>query len=589
MKNHAQRLFLRSFHRPGFPMLVLTATAMCLFAPPAFNQVVEPLTPPPAGTVANIPAVPKLIKFSGIALDGRGYPITVPVPVTFALYAQQGAANNAAIWHETQHISPNEKGAYTVYLGATQGLPAEVFTSVAAQYLGVSVDGEPEQARTLLVSVPYALESGDAQTLGGLPASAYALANGSKEGAASANVSSISTPVQGKAKASNPAVTGKGISGAIPIWDSTSDIVDSAIYQLNGNVGIGTVTPSSPLDVFGQITAQNAVMVGNSITKGVRLRDTGTGLDLESFGAPLYVNWLTNNPTYFGAPAYFNTAIGVGTAVPQAQVNLNNQNQANADSLLLGNNTTKGLQLRDNGTGVDLESIGVPLYVNFLTQQPMYINPNGGVVNIGIGAPPSGVLCSNNYDHCVSYPGLLNVGAVYEGNGEFTSAYFSNDVVIDGNLQTAGSKNFRIDHPLDPTNKYLYHAAIESSEVLNQYSGNLVLDGKGEGQVVFPAWFAAVNEDFRYQLTAVGAPGPNLHIAKEMEDSGFTVGGGVPGMKVSWQVTARRNDAYMKAHPFVVEKDKPEQERGYYAHPELYGAPKEMGVLYAHSSSAKAQ
>jgi hypothetical protein len=96
MKNHAQRLFQRSFHRPGFPMLVLTATAMCLFAPPAFNQAVEPLTPPPASTVANIPAVPELIKFSGIALDGRGYPITVPVEVTFALYAQQGVANNAA-------------------------------------------------------------------------------------------------------------------------------------------------------------------------------------------------------------------------------------------------------------------------------------------------------------------------------------------------------------------------------------------------------------------------------------------------------------------------------------------------------------
>ncbi len=403
------------------------------------------------------------------------------------------------------------RALYTVYLGATQALPAEVFTSVAAQYLGVSVDGEPEQARTLLVSVPYALESGDAQTLGGLPASAYALANGSKESAASANVSSTSTAVQAKAAASNPGVTGKGTSGAIPLWDSTTDIGTSEIYQQHGEVGIGTPNPSSALDVFGQITAQNAVLVGNS-------------------------------------------ALGV--------------------------------QMRDNGTGVDLESIGVPLYVNFLTQQPMYINPNGGVVNIGIATPPTGIVCDLNYAHCSPYPGLLNVGAVYEGNGNFTSAYFSNDVVIDGNLQTAGSKNFRIDHPLDPTNKYLYHAAIESSEVLNQYSGNLVLDGKGEGQVVFPAWFAAVNEDFRYQLTAVGAPGPNLHIGKEMEGSGFTVGGGAPGMKVSWQVTARRNDAYMKAYPFAVEKDKPEQERGSYTHPELYGAPKEMGVLYAHQSSA---
>jgi len=282
--------------------------------------------------------------------------------------------------------------------------------------------------------------------------------------------------------------------------------------------------------VFGQITAQNAVLVGNSITKGVRLRDTGAGVDLESFGVPLFVNWLTNNPTYFGAPAYFNTAIGVGTAVPQAQVNLNNQNLANADSLLIGNNTTKGLQLRDTGTGVDLESIGVPLYVNYLTQQPMFINPNGGVVNIGITAPPSFLQCGHNYARpCVQLPALLNVGALSDGLGGFTSAYFSNDVTIIGNLQTAGSKNFRIDHPLDPTNKYLIHAAIESSEVLNQYSGNLVLDGKGEGLVEFPKWFAVINEDFRYQLTAIGAPGPNLHIATEMEAGGFTIAGGHRG------------------------------------------------------------
>ena len=119
------------------------------------------------------------------------------------------------------------------------------------------------------------------------------------------------------------------------------------------------------------------------------------------------------------------------------------------------------------------------------------------------------------------------------------SAAESNDVAVDGNFFVNGSKDFRIDHPLDPTNKYLYHASIESSEVLNQYSGNVVLDDKGEGQVEFPEWFAAINEDFRYQLTAIGAPGPNLYIAKEISgNDGFTIGGGQPGLKVSWQVTA---------------------------------------------------
>jgi hypothetical protein len=152
-------------------------------------------------------------------------------------------------------------------------------------------------------------------------------------------------------------------------------------------------------------------------------------------------------------------------------------------------------------------------------------------------------------------------------------------VEINGALVVYGSKDFRIDHPLDPTNKYLYHASIESSEVLNQYSGNVVLDDKGEARVGFPAWFAAVNVDFRYQLTAVGAPGPNLYIAEKIKDRSFRIAGGTPGAEVSWQVTARRNDAYMKAHPFVVEKDKPEDTRGYYTDPSLYGAPKEQGIF----------
>ena len=46
-------------------------------------------------------------------------------------------------------------------------------------------------------------------------------------------------------------------------------------------------------------------------------------------------------------------------------------------------------------------------------------------------------------------------------------------------------------------------------------------------------------------------------------------------MKVSWQVTAVRQDAYAKAHPLVVEEEKSSLYRGFYRHPELYGQPEE--------------
>lgn len=288
---------------------------------------------------------------------------------------------------------------------------------------------------------------------------------------------------------------------------------------------------------------------------------------MESLGSPLYVNWVSGQNTFF------NNLVGIGTSFSQAELNLNFGATANADTFLIGNNTTKGLQMRDNGTGVDLESIGVPLYVNYMTKKDIYLNRNGGLVNIGVD-PQSGLTMKCDVWCSVgpAFPGLLNVGAENDGAGNYTSAFFTNDVLIDGNLLVMGTKNFQIDHPLDPEHKFLDHAAIESSEVLNEYSGNATLDSKGEAVVSFPDWFSGINTDFRYQLTAIGAAA-NLYIAKKLENNQFTIAGGKPGMEVSWMVTAKRNDAYMQAHPFQVERMKPEKMRGHYTHPELY-APK---------------
>jgi trimeric autotransporter adhesin len=159
------------------------------------------------------------------------------------------------------------------------------------------------------------------------------------------------------------------------------------------------------------------------------------------------------------------------------------------------------------------------------------------------------------------------------------AAFFDGNINVTGQI-FAGIKDFRIDHPLDPANKYLYHASVESSEMLTIYSGNVVLGAEGTAQVDLPAWFEAVNRDFRYQLTAIGAPGPNLYIASEISNGHFNIAGGKAGSKVSWTVTAVRRDPYAQAHPLVVEVEKPAEERGSYLHPELYGAPQEAGLSW---------
>ena len=176
-------------------------------------------------------------------------------------------------------------------------------------------------------------------------------------------------------------------------------------------------------------------------------------------------------------------------------------------------------------------------------------------------------------------------GVYYDDNADvmrWQQSFGVNEMLLDfatGNLSvtgaiTAGVKDFKIDHPLDPQNKYLYHGSVESSEMMNIYTGNAILDNGGEAVVSLPKWFEALNADFRYQLTAIGAAAPNLHIAQEIANHQFSIAGGAPGMKVSWQVTGVRHDAYAKTHPLTVEVRKPEKERGHYLHPDAFGVPR---------------
>jgi hypothetical protein len=174
------------------------------------------------------------------------------------------------------------------------------------------------------------------------------------------------------------------------------------------------------------------------------------------------------------------------------------------------------------------------------------------------------------------------------------AAVLDGKVKITGNLEKAGG-SFKIDHPLDPANKYLCHSFVESPDMKNVYDGVVVLDRKGKAEIELPDWFGALNKDFRYQLTPIGAPGPNLYIAEEISEantkysskssnknnnSSFRIAGGTSGMKVSWQVTGIRKDPWANAHRIQVEEDKPTKERGYYIHPDLYGQPAENGISH---------
>ncbi len=114
----------------------------------------------------------------------------------------------------------------------------------------------------------------------------------------------------------------------------------------------------------------------------------------------------------------------------------------------------------------------------------------------------------------------------------------------------------------------------------NIYDGNATLDANGEALVQLPAWFEALNQDFRYQLTCIGGFAP-VFIASEIGNNQFRIGGGTPGMKVSWQVTGTRHDAYANAHRIPVEEAKTAAEAGHYMHPGEAGQPDSMGMKTA--------
>jgi len=148
------------------------------------------------------------------------------------------------------------------------------------------------------------------------------------------------------------------------------------------------------------------------------------------------------------------------------------------------------------------------------------------------------------------------------------SLIIEGDLRVSGNVEK-GAGSFKIDHPLDPENKYLYHSFVESDDMMNIYNGTVHLDENGEAIVQMPDWFEALNSDFRYQLTTIGGYAP-VYILTEIQDRQFVISGGTGGLKVSWQVTGVRKDPYSIKNRIPVEQDKPSDKRGTYLHKDAY-------------------
>lgn len=153
-----------------------------------------------------------------------------------------------------------------------------------------------------------------------------------------------------------------------------------------------------------------------------------------------------------------------------------------------------------------------------------------------------------------------------------------------GRFGAGGTKSFRIDHPLDPENKWLLHYCSESPEPQNFYNGQVVTDADGYAWVELPGYFGAVNRDFKYQLTVVDDADADVFvlakISKAIRDNRFQIRTSAPHTEVSWRVDAVRNDRWVQKYGAPVQPEKEGRERGKYQHPDLFGQPPEKGMNY---------
>ncbi len=531
---------------------------------------------------------PGLINFQGRLTDSLGNVVSDGAySLRFRIYDDSSAGN--VLWQESSSVQVS-KGLFTVLLGSTSAIPESAFYS-ANRWLGIKVGSNPEiTPRQRLASVGYSFQSGQ--------------------------------------------------------WNSSGN----NIYRDTGNVGIGTSTPTAKLDVNGTllVNPSNSFVGVNRSTQltgadyfGVHAPVGGSG----SYGG-MYISTNTNGWPFYG---YSNGSyscwhfldelgrwnlnvgnvnrltvtqggnVGIGTISPIYKLDV--QTTDYAIHGLGGANFTgivgegyTGVAGLGGGYGIyGTSSSGTGVYGASTNSYGVYaISTNGpGVVATGgtngveaTGGSRGVYATGSNYG--VVGGGLYGVYGVatqgFQGYGVFGSAggisgtwagAFDRDVYVAGFLAVDGfiykyGGGFKIDHPLDPANKYLYHSFVESPDMMNIYNGNAVTDANGDATITLPDWFGALNKDFRYQLTAIGQFAQAI-ISKEIANNQFSIKTDKPNVKVSWQVTGIRQDAYANTHRIAVEVEKTGKEKGKYLHPEEYGAPASLGMHYEEEQKLAAE
>ncbi len=387
-------------------------------------------------------------------------------------------------------------------------------------------------------------------------------------------VSTQGTGVYGWATATSGIITGT--------WGKVTSPNGRGVYGQNEATygqALGVFGNSSSTEgrgVLGQATATSGNSVG---VYGLTFSPTGTaiyGLANAGAGDANGIFGRTQSVNGIGAGVYGATSSTQGRGVQGVAEATTGNNWGVWGT----SNSTNGFAHGVYGDSVSTQGVGVGGEAKS-TQGRSYGVTGASASTEGIGVYGIGVATSGvNYGvmavtNSASGYGLYAQAPVVVGGPSGMAGHFYGNVNVTGML-TKGGGAFRIDHPLAPERAILQHSFVESPDMKNVYDGVALLDARGEAWVELPAWFEALNRDFRYQLTPLGSWSA-CWIGEKIRGNRFLIRGG-PGAEVSWQVTGIRHDRWAEQNRIEVEVEKPEAERGTYLHPEAWGLGPERGV-----------